>query len=244
MKLSDKEKDKIIEDVIKAFGCYALGDIKYTAKKKPLAAFILCTCFIDQISGFVYCSTKNDRAERFITQFMPQYGGMNIYKSLRNKLVHNYSTEGYYRLSYDKPKKSKQVSQNLKLLNLHKFIQDIETAFGEVENELNKKSSIRNCAIHFDTKHFRVFRGSQYTVPFYSEDECKDLLKYYLPKLKGKRVKDNIKNFIFSDIKKKRTQKGYTLEVIADYNGFEYYYELNDAIEVFKLQPISKTLNL
>lgn len=236
MKLSTEEKDKIIEDIIKAFGRYALGDIRDAAKrKKPLAAFILCTCFIDQLAGFVYYSKKDNRAELFVGEFMKKYEGMDLYHSLRNKLVHNYSTAGLYRLSYNKERETKNSSQNLRMLNLHRFIKDIEIAFNKVKEKWSQNKEMRDKAIHYDTKHYRVFRGSVYTEPLYNAKECKKLIEYYWAKWKnGKRIVEKIKEFKIYDIKKRRKGTAYTLEVLSEYKGMQYYYEINDAAEIFK----------
>ena len=233
MKYTEEQNEAVIVDIIKAFGTYALGDIKWTAKKKPLASFILCACFIDQVSSYVY--QGGGKFTDFVEKFMPQYKGMELYKDLRNGLVHNYSTKGYYRLSYNKPRKGKTIRQNLRMINLYKFIEDIESAFEDVKIELNKKGTVRDSAINWDRKHYSVFRGKQYIIPLYTNEECKALIQEYLPLLINKRVINNKKHFKISDIKKERKKGGYTLEVIATYGGFDYYYELNDAAERFKL---------
>src|ERR1700753_1874869 len=39
--------------IIRAFEGYALGDIEHN-RSKPIAAFMLSICFLDQLSSFVY----------------------------------------------------------------------------------------------------------------------------------------------------------------------------------------------
>ncbi|MEP7254930.1 MAG: hypothetical protein ABI666_04090 [Ferruginibacter sp.] len=244
MKISEEQQQESLKAIITAFGTYALGDIKYTAKKKPIAAFILCVCFIDQISTFLFGRNKfND----FILKFMPTYEAMDLYSTLRNGLVHNYSTKGYYGLTYNKLKSRKENNQNLRSLNLHRFIDDIENAFRDIEVELLRNGEIRNHAINWDRNHFAVIRDKKYKAPLYSSKECKILIQKYLKLLINRRILDNNKKYKITNIIKVRKKKGYTIEVIATLGNFDYYYDLNDAAERFNLiqpQAFLKTLDL
>ena len=86
-----------INTIVSSFRTYALGDIKHN-QSKPIAAFILSICFIDQLSSFRYdYKTKHSkRAERLIKEYMTPYKGLDLYDYVRNSLVHNYSSRGRF----------------------------------------------------------------------------------------------------------------------------------------------------
>jgi hypothetical protein len=100
--MTDESKQKI-SYIITAFETYALGDIKKVQKNEmPIAAFILCVCFIDQVSGFIYDNnvrgqrTNTDRSKKFVSEYLNKasakpYDKDDLIELLRNKLVHNYS---------------------------------------------------------------------------------------------------------------------------------------------------------
>ena len=67
------EEKQIIDTIFHSLETYALGDIKFLQEnKKPIAAFILCTCFIEQISHFVYRPNgrNKDKAIAFINEYL------------------------------------------------------------------------------------------------------------------------------------------------------------------------------
>lgn len=96
MMLNEKQK---IDIIFHSLETYALGDIKFLQQSgKPIAAFILCTCFIEQVSHFVYGpgGRNKDKAVDFINEFLNEgrnikYSATELVDILRNKLVHNYS---------------------------------------------------------------------------------------------------------------------------------------------------------
>ncbi|QEC66729.1 hypothetical protein FRZ67_05210 [Panacibacter ginsenosidivorans] len=54
-------EDQIIDQIIHSFSNYSLRDIEEINNNKldfTIAEFILCSCFIDQISGFRYNKEK------------------------------------------------------------------------------------------------------------------------------------------------------------------------------------------
>src|SRR5436190_12807125 len=109
----DIDSKRKISQLITAFENYALSDIRNTQKyDMPIASFILCVCFIDQISSFIYDQTipgqkdSTSRSKKFIAEYLNKvskksYDKDDLIYLLRNKLVHNYSLKN--------PKSPKQV---------------------------------------------------------------------------------------------------------------------------------------
>ena len=97
-----KNEPQTIEQILKSFEHYGLGDIKHN-RGKTIAAFILSICFIDQLASFRYRNKKglSDQWESFIIEYMPTYRGLNIYTEYRNTLIHNYSTRGKLAMTND-----------------------------------------------------------------------------------------------------------------------------------------------
>lgn len=140
--MTENEK-QIISIIFHSLKTYALGDIKFLQEnKKPIAAFILCTCFIEQVSHFVYGPNgrNKDKAIDFINEFLNEgreikYDAIDLVDILRNKLVHNYSLSDTrnpriksYALNYDNPAAHLHNENNKTYINIDCFIKDIEQA--------------------------------------------------------------------------------------------------------------------
>jgi hypothetical protein len=124
--------DEIINQIIYSFLKFNFRDIQdiYNNEKEfTIAEFILCSCLIDQISGFRYNTDRvGKRYRQFVKEYLPQYNSDELYEDLRNKLVHNYSIGSHYRLtSKAMHLHLQQVNGNI-YLNLSDFIADIGSA--------------------------------------------------------------------------------------------------------------------
>ena len=67
--------DQIIAQIIDSFHDFALGDIEHNVAPKPIAAFILCSCLIDQLAAFRYNQIDESAKyyNEFIKDYLPQY---------------------------------------------------------------------------------------------------------------------------------------------------------------------------
>ena len=150
----DKVRDtpQSIETIIHSLEHYALGDIKHN-KCKPIAAFILSICFIEQLSGFLYEFKVDDarRPDKFFTDYMNEYIDINLYHKSRHHLVHNYSSRdnfdidniGYENVPYEKIGKVIHLNTNV-------FIHYLEIAFEKAKRDLeNVGSDPYNNALEF-----------------------------------------------------------------------------------------------
>ena len=92
-----RETPQSIETIIKSFRNYALSDIKHS-QPRPIAAFILSICFIEQLSTFLYEFNADDakKPERFFNDYMVESKNLNLYHKARHTLVHNYSSRGNF----------------------------------------------------------------------------------------------------------------------------------------------------
>lgn len=149
--------DEIIDQIAHSFVRFNLRDIQ-EINNNPLdftiAEFILCSCLIDQVSGFRYNTDKvGKRYRRFVKEYMPNYNSGDLYNDLRNKLVHNYSIGVHYRLTR---KASHLHLQNVNgdiYLNLEDFIADITGALQKYFTELKNDKTIRQNALSWFTQH-------------------------------------------------------------------------------------------
>lgn len=140
-KVRDTPQD--IETIIGSFETYALGDIRHT-KPKPIAAFILSICFIEQLSTFLYEFDADDskKPERFFTDYMKEYKGINLYHKARHTLVHNYSSRG----QFDIDNRGFEDVAYAEIggvihINTDVFIYYLEIAFGNVIKDFKKIGS-------------------------------------------------------------------------------------------------------
>lgn len=141
-----RQTPQSIDTIIHSFEHYALGDINHN-RCKPIAAYILSICFIEQLSGFIYAyEIANDkRAEQFFTDYMSDYKDINLYHLSRHTLVHNYSSKGIFDIDNigfdDNPH---QKINGVIHINTNVFIECLEAAFIKAKKDLLITGSPQN----------------------------------------------------------------------------------------------------
>jgi len=149
--------DEIIDQIIFSFTRYNLRDIQEINNNElefTIAEFILCSCFIDQISGFRYNTDKvGKRYQQFVKDYLPRYNADELYDDLRNKLVHNYSIGSHYRLMRRNMHRHLQEESGNIFLNLEDFIADMRDATDKYFFELRNDMNIRRNTIYWFQQH-------------------------------------------------------------------------------------------
>jgi len=142
----------------------------------PIASFILAVCFIDQVSGFVYHDKvkgkkkSTERCKKFVEEYLNKvaakpYNKNDLIDLLRNKLVHNYSLYNKdnpahvkYLLEWKYPILHLHPSKDGILINLEKFINELEAAFNIYKTQLQSDAGIQKLAIdHYDQYKILVY---------------------------------------------------------------------------------------
>jgi len=121
-------------EIIHSLEHYALGDIRHN-RSKPIAAFILCMCFINQLSSFRYklLRNANKRPEDFINDYMKEYSGLDLYDMFRHSLIHNYSSQGKFDIDNRGNEDVPYANKNGRIyINTNVFIECLERAFVNV----------------------------------------------------------------------------------------------------------------
>lgn len=187
----EQTDDQKIDDLIKAFGTYALGDIEHNIlTEKPVAAFLLSSCWIDQVALFVYNHNENNLDQHyrnFITKYLNNYAEMDLYTNLRCKLVHSYSVGVNMRIAVEDSiftdGTSTTTANYITAKNLYK---DLKEAWEIVKKELlDLRSKTReNALTRFNISPTLIEAKSN--IISYSKGEADTLIKYYTPLLKGK----------------------------------------------------------
>ena len=157
-----KEDELIIAHIIASLNNFALNDIKKIIaadKRTLLASFILCSCFIEQVSGFRYAKvehkTGKDMFKSFIKEYMPSaYDPIKLREDLRNKLVHNYSLGSTYSLVEKMPDIHLKPLGNRIVINIENFVAELEEAFNKYVAHLKSDVTLQANAI----KQFGVYR--------------------------------------------------------------------------------------
>ena len=119
----------------------AFLDVKRaSAGQSKMGAFILASCFIEYLAGFVAGKeTSNKDYKAFVKDYLPPlYNPEKLYRDLRCKLVHNYSEGGSYMFAYSKPELHGQEVAGRTVVNLENFIADLELALHKLFTELDK----------------------------------------------------------------------------------------------------------
>jgi len=129
----------IIDHIKNALYKGAFLDIKNASSgNSKMGAFILASCFIDYMAGFV-CGrqAKAKDYKNFVRHYLPPiYDPLKLYRDLRCKLVHNYSEGGFYWLKDAKPEFHGKTESGRTIINLENFISDLENAFNKFMKEI------------------------------------------------------------------------------------------------------------
>lgn len=118
----------------------AFLDIKRaSAGQSKMGAFILSSCFIEHMAGFIAGrETTNKDYRQFVEDYLPGlYDPEKLYRDLRCKLVHNYSEGGSYMFADAKPALHGKKVDTKMVINLENFIDDLEAALRKVFKELD-----------------------------------------------------------------------------------------------------------
>jgi hypothetical protein len=149
--------EEIIDQIVHSFTNYNLRDIQEINKNHfefTIAEFILCSCIIDQISGFRYNARKvGNRYKRFVKEYLPRYNSDDLYDDLRYKLVHNYSLGNHYKLIRKVNYLHLQEHEGFIYLNLEDFIADIRQALEKYVFELRIDNNIKQLALSWYAEH-------------------------------------------------------------------------------------------
>lgn len=158
--MTDKQ---IIDHIVHNLRNNNLSDIKKIAQKGlPIASFILCSCFIEQVSGFRYAIAKKQSGrimfEKFVADYLQKfdqrYKPKNLRTDLRNKLVHNYSIGDSYSLTMGRKTNHFELDSDGRLiLNLECFLVDIEKSFNVWIKELQSDLDIKQNALKWYSMH-------------------------------------------------------------------------------------------
>ena len=126
----------------KALYDMAFLDIKRASDGgSKMGAFILGSCFIEYMAGFVAGekTTKTDYIN-FVKNYLPSYyNATKIYEDLRCKLVHNYSEGGTFLFVDAKPNLhlKKELKTGKMIINLENFISELEVGLNKLLNEIH-----------------------------------------------------------------------------------------------------------
>jgi len=139
---------------------WVLGSINqtYEATKNleggstPLAAFILISCAIDFLAGFM-CGISSFQPKpgesprnytAFVTRYLPQYDPRDIYKNIRCRLAHNYTIGGDVGLTHLNPERhDPSGSRGEKIINLENFLADFRAAANAYFHDLATDSELQ-----------------------------------------------------------------------------------------------------
>lgn len=133
------------DDVRQKYETWILGSIGETFEatkygqggSTPLAAFILVSCAIDFLAGFM-CgiasfqpgrgeSSKNYKA--FVTRYLPQYDPEDIYNNIRCRLAHNYTIGQNVGLTHLNPRLHDPMgTRGRRIINFEDFCADFRAA--------------------------------------------------------------------------------------------------------------------
>jgi hypothetical protein len=139
---------------------WVLGSIKmtYGATKSfeegstPLAAFILISCAIDFLAGFMCGITSfqprpgesSTNYKAFVTRYLTQYEPADVYTHIRCRLAHNYSIGGNVALTHLNPgAHDPRGTRGQKIINFEDFFTDFQGAASTYFNDLATDTTLQ-----------------------------------------------------------------------------------------------------
>jgi hypothetical protein len=148
------------DQVRQKYETWVLGSIgqTYEATKSggggstPLAAFILVSCAVDFLAGFM-CgitsfqpkggeSSKNYKA--FVTRYLPQYDPGDVYNNIRCRLAHNYTIGGNMVLTHlHAERHDPKGNKGQKIINFENFFADFQAAANQYFSDLATDSNLQ-----------------------------------------------------------------------------------------------------
>ncbi|MFT3934417.1 MAG: hypothetical protein QM726_12420 [Chitinophagaceae bacterium] len=239
------EEDFIIGQIIDSFQTFAFGDIEYNVKPKPIAAFILCSCLIDQLAAFRY-NKIDDSAEsynEFIKDYLPQYRALNLYVNLRCRLVHNYTVGKHIKITNDEVIfENIGKGKNVNVLTSQMLFNDLKGAFELFCTHLKETTSdARKNAIE-RWKDSYIITKNVYKTTTYLDYEADFLIKHYKRILQGEFIHENQKLRINSISKSEMIPGSWLVMVYATYANHPYNCHLGEMITRLNLETASDVL--
>jgi hypothetical protein len=158
------DQEVILSEIFYSLEMYALADIKKTADQGLIvASFILCACFIDQLSHHRYYKIIKGPSDKFVAfvdeYFDGKYDSKKLCYDLRSRLVHNYSITENYSLSNAMPEWHLVTDeQGITWMNIMRFIHDIEAAYLKFKDDVINRVEARKAVLgHY--KKYEVIRN-------------------------------------------------------------------------------------
>ena len=234
--------DERIARIVLAFREYALGDILCAIKTgKPIAAFILCSCFIDQMTAYRFNPTRRENREKyieFIRLYLPEYVPLDLYDRLRCKLVHNYTVDEHLSLATDEFLTDTDTKNiNVNSITAKKLYTDLSRAFADLKKDMENEGEARiNALLRF--KDAPTLIENERNITAYDKPDKADyIIAYYSPLTVGKQINKNPTYTI--DRLEKRMYHNNTTTLVAVIreagNNKRYYLTLDEVISQLKL---------
>jgi hypothetical protein len=251
------EEDKIIEQIINSFETFALGDIRFNVEgeyPKPIAAFILCSCLIDQLAAFTYYEplktdgnpkfTNKELYVRFINEYLPHYIPLNLYVNLRCKLVHNYTIAGHIQLTNEvAPYENLGLNKNINVLTAPRMFNDLKAVFETICIQYRTLGSIqRKRALECFRKN-KIITHLRRKFTTYLEYEGEILINYFSQRL-PEFIEHLGKPYKIESINKKNLRENrFLVYIIATYREKKIMPQIDDVIAALNLETSTHVLN-
>ena len=225
--------DVKIEEIIDSFTRFALRDIKVNIQN-PIAAFILISCFIDQMAAYAY-NTQIGQAgsnyRKFITDYFKSYDPLKLWENLRCALVHNYTISPNFALSSE-PHPDSPVTGNISAndFTATEFIKELETALTDLSVDLRDHTSqIRTDALaKYNTSPIII--GVNRSSWQYDEPEADYLMNYYKSMILGQPLNGHI-DLLITSVTKVRVGNIFMIFCVAARGSRSYEAKLDAVTE-------------
>jgi hypothetical protein len=211
-------EDVKIGSIIYSFKTFALGDIEYNITK-PIAAFILGSCFIDQMAAYRYnhgTTSNEEHYKKFINEYLKEYNSFDLYNNLRCLIIHNYTLGEYMSLTAELQAIDQQQdvlhANVLTARRFHSALSQAFAAFSKDILEVNSQARI-NAINRYNEAPVLVLNN--YEIPVYSESDADYLISYFSKKVIGQTINYNDSLQIL-ELRKSSIQQGvFKVEVLT-----------------------------
>lgn len=251
------KEDAIIEEIIDSFKTFALGDIRHNIENehpKPIAAFILCSCLIDQLAAFTYYEPPNSDGtpkysnkelyKKFINEYLPHYKPLNLYVNLRCKLVHNYTVARHIQLTNDNaPFENIGLGKSINVLTAPIMFNDLKIVFETICKQYRTLGSPQRRKALDCYKENRIITHLRQKFTTYLDYEG-DILIQYFSEIFPESIEHSGNLYKIESINKKNMGEGRVLVfVTASYKNKKITPQIDEVITALNLETSTHILN-
>jgi hypothetical protein len=140
-------RERITEFFARYVDGWLLSDIRYCADQEKNMSFTVATLVLNAVDflGSLCAGKRASRTafEQFLQKYMPTYQNVDLYKTYRCGLVHQYFPKDQHGIVWNKPGVHLINVDGRHVLNAQSLVADLEKAIAAYKTDLNHMDSLQ-----------------------------------------------------------------------------------------------------